>query len=257
MPGASAGKLGRRSEQPGEFEIKVEAETVSAPQFAVWELPDFRRVRQQIHGRVCDDLIGVASILATLVALRRARAKVNVLGVLTRAEEVGFHGALALADSGRIPKEALVISLETSRELPPVRMGQGVILRVGDRASVFNSNATRFLAEVARELAEANKTFKVQRALMSGGTCEGTAYQEFGFETAAVCVALGNYHNCGPQDRIAVEFVDVRDALGMCDLLAAAARQMAHYREFIGRLPLRLRKLLTEARQRFGREAGA
>ena len=49
---------------------------------------------------------------------------------------------------------------------------------------------------------------------MSGGTCEATAYQEFGFQTAAVCVALGNYHNCGPRNRIAAEFgvrIDQRD----------------------------------------------
>jgi hypothetical protein len=37
--------------------------------------------------------------------------------------------------------------LETSRELPGVKMGGGVILRVGDKASIFDSEATRFLAE--------------------------------------------------------------------------------------------------------------
>ena len=40
---------------------------------------------------VCDDLIGVASILATMIDLKRSRARVHVIGVLSRAEEVGFQ----------------------------------------------------------------------------------------------------------------------------------------------------------------------
>ena len=38
-----------------------------------------------------------------------------------------------------------------------------------------------------------------------------------------MCVALGNYHNCGPSDRIAPEYVSVADTLGMARLCAAAA----------------------------------
>ena len=62
--------------------------------------------------------------------------------MISRAEEVGFQGALTVASSRQLPKDSLVISLETSRELPPVKMGQGVIIRVGDRASIFDSAAT-------------------------------------------------------------------------------------------------------------------
>src|SRR5947199_7447198 len=113
-------------------------------------------------------------------------------------------------------------------------MEQGVILRVGDRTSIFDSEAMRFLAEVAAGLKSQNKKFQFQRALMSGGTCEATAYQEFGFETAAVCVALGNYHNCAERNRIAAEFVSISDALSMVELLAAAAKQMPQYSQFIG-----------------------
>jgi len=142
---------------------------------------------------------------------------------------------MGVAAGNALPKNSLVVSLETSRELPGVKMEQGVILRVGDRTSIFDSQAMRFLAEVASGLKTKNKKFQYQRALMSGGTCEATAYQEFGFQTAAVCVALGNYHNCGERKRIAAEFVSMADALGMVELLAAGARQMP-----------RLPKLITE-----------
>jgi endoglucanase len=195
-------------------------------------------------------LVGVASALATLIELKRLKARVHVIAAISRAEEVGFHGALALGANRGLPSNSLVVSLETSRELPGVKMGQGVILRVGDRASVFDSKATRFLAEVAAGTQFDGKPLLFQRGLMAGGTCEGTAYQEFGFQTAAVCVALGNYHNCGPGDRIRAEFVNVEDVWGMVELLAAAARQMSRFKELVARLPKRLDKLRREAETR-------
>ena len=103
-------------------------------------------------------------------------------------------------------------------------MGKGVILRVGDRTSVFDSEAMRFLGEAASGLRTKRRGFQFQRALMSGGTCEATAYQEYGFQTGAVCVALGNYHNCGPTNRIAPEFIDVGDWKDMVKLFVHVAR---------------------------------
>jgi endoglucanase len=200
-------------------------------------------------------LIGAAAVLATLIELRRSRARVHVVGVLSRAEEVGFRGALALAAGRVLPKESLLISLETSRELPGVRMGQGVILRVGDRTSVFDSEACRFVGEVAAGLKAARSDFRSQRALMSGGTCEGTAYQQFGFQTAAVCVALGNYHNCGEASRIKAEYVSVADACSMVELLVATARQMPQYGRFVSKLPKRLHQLLRQALPRLRKTA--
>jgi endoglucanase len=191
----------------------------------------------------------VATVLGTLIELKRGRRPVSVIGVISRAEEVGFHGALTVAASRRLPKDSLVISLETSRELPPVKMGQGVIIRVGDRTSIFDSTATRFLTEVAASLQKRKSAFRFQRALMSGGTCEATAYQEFGFRTAAVCVALGHYHNCAPGARIAAEFVSLSDARGMLQLLAESARQMPAYSKLVERLPVRLKASLRAARR--------
>lgn len=254
MPGAIPARLGRRAGKEKEFEIiagdgKRQIGRV-VPRFAVWELEDFAVRRGLIHGRSCDDLIGVSSILATLIELQRRRAKVHVIGLITRAEEVGFQGALLAVAAKALPKDALMVSLETSRELPPVRMGAGVIVRVGDRASVFGTRPTRFLTEAASDLRKRDKSFRFQRALMSGGTCEATVFQEHGFETAAVCVALGNYHNCGARNRIAAEFVSVTDAEGMTRLLTEAAVRMEEFDPLTGRLNQSLEKLLAEGRQR-------
>lgn len=251
QPDGTPARLVRRlAGEEKRFEFLAERAPVAAPAFAVWDLPEFALRAGRIHGRACDDLIGCAAILATLGELRRRQTRVNVIGVLSRAEEVGFHGALTIAAGKGLPADALVISLETSKALPGVTMGGGVILRVGDKASIFDSTATRFLAEVAGEVAGARPSFGCQRALMGGGTCEATAYQEFGYTSAAVCVALGNYHNCGPRQRLAAEFVSLPDVCAMVDLLVAAAEAMPRWPELTRKLPTRLRGLLTAARQR-------
>lgn len=255
LPGGESARLGRRLGKRKEFELWAARPPAAKPQFAVWELDDFRSCGGRIHGRACDDLIGVAAILSTLIELRRRRDRVHVIGVISRAEEVGFHGALTVATGRSLPKNSFVVSLETSRELPGVEMGRGMILRVGDRSSVFDSAAARFLAEVGNEVAKRNRRFHLQRALMSGGTCEATAYQEFGFQTAAVCVALGHYHNCAGKNRIAAEYVSTADALGMTELLVAAARRMPRYSPLIAKLPKRLKGLLRGARRRLVRSA--
>jgi putative aminopeptidase FrvX len=246
FPGGIQGRLGKRRAKK-EFELRLESVPTEPPKFGVWDLGDYELKRTRIHGRACDDLIGVASVLATLIELKKRRASVNVIGVLTRAEEVGFHGALLLARSKRLPRTGLVVSLEASRECPPVEMGMGVVIRVGDRSSIFDSEATRFLTEVAGEMK--SKQFRFQRALMPGGTCEGTAFQEHGFQTAAVCVPLGNYHNCTPDGKIAEEFVSVLDACRMVDLLVEAACRMKDYSRLTRKLTDSLAKLEKEARK--------
>jgi endoglucanase len=253
LPQQAKGKLVERLEAEKEFVLESKQRLDGDPTYAVWELEDFAVRKAQIHGRACDDLIGCASILATMVELKQKKVSAHVLGVITRSEEVGFHGALMVAEEKLLPSDALVISLETSREMPPVKMGQGVIVRVGDRSSIFDSEATRFLSEIGSELSKEDKTFRHQRALMSGGTCEGTAYQEYGYQTAALCVALGNYHNCGPRNQIRAEYVSLADATGMVRLLVSAAAQMKRFDELVVRLPGRLEKLAKEARAEFRR----
>ena len=240
MPGRIPAKLGVRVGKQKRFELLADNPLLQMPEFAVWDLPEFESRGGRITGRACDDLIGVACALATLIEVKKER--VNAMALITRAEEVGFQGALALIAEKRVPNDALVLSLETSRELPPVTMGSGVIIRVGDRSSIFDSQATRYLTEVASGIPR----FNFQRALMSGGTCEGTPYQEAGYQTGALCVALGNYHNCGERRMIAAEYVSASDAAGMVRLLVEAVRQVRDFDQLTGKLRSRLQKLARE-----------
>ncbi len=257
LPGVIPARLGRRLGTGKQFEViasRIDLSHQPHPKFAVWELEDFAVRKGRIHGRSCEDLVGVASVLATMIELKRARARAHVIGVISRAEEIGFQGALTVADAKLLPMNSLIVSLETSKELPPTKMSGGVILRVGDRSSIFDSAGMRFLGEVAADLQEKDKRFQFQRALMFGGTCEATAFQEFGYQAAAVCVALGNYHNCHPQGRIAAEYVSLSDACGMVQLLVTAALHMRAYDRITAKLPRRLHALLKEARRNLRRK---
>jgi endoglucanase len=186
----------------------------------MWELPAFIVEDGRIYSRACDDLIGCAAIVALFHDLAELDAEATVYGLFTRAEEVGFVGAIQLAKSKRLPQDVTIVSLECSSEKSPGagRMGDGPIIRVGDKTSIFDDAATAALVKAATDA-----KLPHQRCLMSGGTCEATAYQLYGYRTAALCVALGNYHNCGPDTTIAPEFVAVDDVAGMIALMRAAA----------------------------------
>lgn len=224
---------------------KLKPPTEKFGPFRMWALSPFQVRSGRIYSRACDDLIGCACIVATLRELSEKRAKCSAYGLFTRAEEVGFVGAIQLAKHGIIPKETTIISLETSsRKGGPVKMGAGVIVRVGDRTSVFDSAGTARLLDAAKAA-----EIPHQRALMQGGTCEATAYALYGYRTAAMCVALGNYHNCGPADRIAPEFVSVDDAVAMADLCIALSRSKAA--DPLAALRRRLEKRMKEYRKHF------
>ena len=110
--------------------------------FAMWDLPEFQLRDGLIHARACDDLVGCAVLVALFIELEQTAAEGACVALFTRAEEVGFIGAMKLAASGLIPDDLTIISIETSSERPPAKIGDGPILRVGDKTSIFDSAAT-------------------------------------------------------------------------------------------------------------------
>ena len=160
-----------------------------------WNLPDASESNDMFMARACDDLAGVAACLCVLDRLLELKAKCNVTVLLTRAEEVGFAGAIVAARQRLIPRNCAIIGLETSRATAQAVQGAGPVIRVGDRTSTFSPALTRFMAMTAGGVADEDSEFRYQRALMDGGTCDSTVFHAFGYETGAVCLALGNYHN--------------------------------------------------------------
>jgi endoglucanase len=190
----------------------------------VWALPAATERNGKVHGRACDDIAGCAAMLVLLDRLSRQRARAEVYCLFTRAEEVGFIGAIGAAKAGTVSKRWPIVAIETSTELPNARVGDGPILRVGDRMSVFEPGVTRFCGRVAQELAQRRRKFRFQRRLMDGGSCESTAFLAYGYLATGICLALGNYHNMDKtRGKLAREYISLDDWKLMVDWFEALA----------------------------------
>lgn len=186
----------------------------------IFDIPPIKRAGNRLKMRVADDLTGVVAIVAAIINLSKRGQPVDAFGIFTRAEEVGFHGALAMAIDGRLPRDLIVVSIECSEAYGEIAVGKGPVVRLGDRAGPFDPRACALVSGAAKQLAE--RKFAYQQALMAGGTCEATAFGAFGYATAGIALPLGAYHNQGPNG-VAPEEIDLRDLEGMVELIEAAA----------------------------------
>jgi endoglucanase len=205
---------------------------------AMWDLPAFKVRGDRLYSRACDDLVGCVAILALLAELSRRRIRKRVTAVFTVAEECGLHGAKYLCMKKRLPKSMNIFTVETSKTSANAPIGDGVVIRVGDRGQIFNSPLTRFMMSAARQAKKRNPSFKHQRKLMDGGTCESSLYQAFGYCTSALCVPLGNYHNRNfKQKKIRAEYVSISDLENMVALFIEMARNADELPHYLKRQP--------------------
>jgi putative aminopeptidase FrvX len=223
-----------------------------------WDLPDPEVTEidgvECLATHACDDLAALAAALAAVEELRAARAAGAARGdvrlLLTRAEEVGFIGAIGACKLGTIEPGARLIALENSRSFTDSPIGGGPIVRVGDRVTVFTPEMTSAVAQVAERVSggPAQPTasqkerdlpkWRWQRKLMAGGACEASVFCAFGHASTCVCLPLGNYHNMadlaavqagtntGPA-RVGREYIAVSDYHGLVDLLLECCTELA------------------------------
>ncbi len=225
---------------------------------ARWDLGESRVEDGLLSAPACDDLAAVAAACATMDRLRSESFGRHTRLLFTRAEEVGFIGAIAACRLGTITKGARVLALENSRSFPSDSpIGGGPIVRVGDRLSTFSPTLTAAVSRAAARLAgeevrspgtpsasgdpsrQKAPEYKWQRKLMAGGACEATAFQAYGHDATCICLPLGNYHNMGDLQRVqdgvadaiagaspAPEQIAIKDYEGMIDLLVACAESL-------------------------------
>lgn len=215
---------------------------------ATWDIGPAQLIDGHIHTQACDDLAAAAAALAALDATLDDPAA-NPTLLFTRAEEIGFVGAIGAVRGGAIPKNARFIALENSRSFPDSPIGGGPIVRVGDRISVFSPTLTDAIAKRAEEIAGGPPAphatqkqsdlpaWKWQRKLMAGGACEASVFCNAGYEATCVCLPLGNYHNMADlaavqagtnttPPRVGREYIALSDFEGLVDLLIACARRL-------------------------------
>ncbi len=251
----TAGWVMGHSDGPGYTALSLEAaQPVPAGSFAVYDVGPFQEGDGLLHQPAADDLAGCAAILSALVRCARAAVPADVAGVFTRCEEVGLIGATLVARQRLLPRSTVVVSLEASRALPGAEIGGGPVLRVGDATMAFHPDGEAVLRRARTRLQQRDPQARVQRQLMSGGTCEAVAYALAGYVTAGVAFPLGNYHNAGPDFTIAAEYIHRRDLETGADLLLAAAECLAEAPEPIAE---RLAQRADEAAGRLQETAGA
>ncbi len=183
--------------------------------FATWNFP-VTIENGKIEGPACDDLIGCACIVWTLLELERLGLETTVHAAFTRAEEVGWFGAWHLGQKWPFGSGSVFLSLETSRPVNGATFGQGPIIRVGDRLSVFDSEAISVLMQTASE-----QGIRVQRCLLDKGACEASALQALGHRSVGISIPLGNYHNTTDKQTLAPEYVMLSDVSDTVSLLTA------------------------------------
>jgi putative aminopeptidase FrvX len=199
--------------------VAIDGTIPAEADFAVWNLPKARCTKRLFLSPACDDLAQAATVLALLRRLALAGAPGSVHALFTRAEEIGFAGAFAALKGAEALGPMPTLSLECSQTRGFARVDAGPIVRVGDRLSVFDSAVTHWIETAFRDLQGVRPGTVWQRLLMGGGACEGSVFHRAGLPTGALCVALNNYHNMGPQGTIRAESISLRDWQGLYDFL--------------------------------------
>ena len=200
-----------------------EANLGDLPRPVVPDLPDFSLEDGLIKMRAADDLAGCAAILAALESIVNTSTEGNVYGLFTRAEETGLVGARLAAESELLPKNTIIVSVETSSVLPGAEICEGVVIRTGDRAATFDYEAEAYLGQAVHKIKSANPDFKIQRQLMSAGGCEASAFKAFGYKVTGTAFPLGAWHNRG-EAGVEPEFISKDDFVDGAILIAEAAK---------------------------------
>ena len=223
------------------------------PAAVIFDLPDFNLDGDTIRMRAADDLGGCASILAALERLVADSVETDFYAVFTRAEEGGLHGARLMAEAGTLPRDTLVVSVETSSIIPGIAQGEGPIVRTGDRVYTFDADAEQVFHVARESIIGRNPDFKSQRQLMSAGGCEATAFAVFGYKVTGLAYALGNWHNAttsipDPEGGVDSEYISLSDYLGGVALIAEAAVSVAQRNDSATRR--RIRDIPDDIRRR-------
>ncbi|MGI8915997.1 MAG: hypothetical protein ACR2JY_19870 [Chloroflexota bacterium] len=258
-----AGEVREYLPEVGRLRAAVKADvhgTLSRDAFGTLDIPAFSRANGFLALRAADDLAQCACLLLVAERVSTVAESFDVTFVLTRAEEIGLVGATLVAQGGLLPRDAIVISLECSMALPGAEIGKGPVIRVGDARQSFDPRGEALLLAARDELGrqwagQAESAGRaIQRQLMSGGSCEASAFQAYGYITTGLVLPLGNYHNADPNGQAAPEFIHINDAVGEVDLLLAvlaeSSRPLPERRQ-------RLAELAGEAFQRLADTASA
>ncbi len=198
-----------------ENEVFVKTKSLKEPQpnnIFTLNLKSYHKKGDRIYAHTIDDLGGCSALIAGMSYLHKYKRNLdaNVHFVFTRAEEVGFIGLISLIKNNYLQRSGYYISCETSKCILPVQFGKGVVLRLGDRAGIFEERFTNSLFSYFQKKALLEK-YPIQRGLLDGGTCEATPLVINNFKASGFACPLGNYHNLGDDNTLKEEYINAND----------------------------------------------
>lgn len=183
--------------------------------FGAFDYPPFEFQKGLVKTRVADDLAGVVIILSVLSQITNGKC----VGLFTTAEETGFMGTLGFLRDAPIPTSMKFISLEASREMDGAFIGHGPVIRQGDRRILFDQKMTELIERAA-------KGKKYQKRVMTGGSCEASAFSAYGFKVSGMALPLGNYHNQKKNGRPGPEIIALKDLEIAVEILVQLFKDM-------------------------------
>ena len=232
----------------------------------MWDLPSPQLSNGILRATTIDDVAGCGLLLGALMELGDRPLDTEVWMLFTRAEEIGFVGALGLARSGVLPDSLPVISVEMSKAITGATQGMGPVIRLGDATTVFDNGLILLMKDRAAALRETDSSFMYQKAFMEGGSCEATVLNAYGYRSAGMAIPLGNYHNqtpAGPNEiwRVDLEEINFNDLKNGVDLVVSMCEDFISVndveKELLGRLETRVEDSVTVLEQRHQKRMNA
>ncbi len=170
-----------------------------------------------LASRAIDDRLGCAALvaLAWRIADGEVKPRARVVLAWTVQEEVGLRGALVAAQRVDADLAVAVDTMACCRPevTGPARWGGGPIIRAMDNAYIADPGLVARLKSLAE-----SRGLRVQVAPAGGGT-DAAAFQRHGIRSIALTAPVKYTHST-------VEMLNLEDARGLLDLLAAVAEEL-------------------------------
>ncbi|MCO6432122.1 MAG: hypothetical protein J5J00_14780 [Deltaproteobacteria bacterium] len=160
----------------------------------MWDMAPFREKGSWIAGRGFDDNLGAAILLYLLHHASRRRTAWGFQVLFTRAEEVGYVGAIELVRQKSFKLEKSILTVEMPRSAGALVAGNGVVIRAGDSMMDFDPLVSLRLNALARRLS-GKSWFKSQRGLGLLGGTESTVFQLEQCKVGSLCLPVKDAHN--------------------------------------------------------------
>ena len=205
-------RLGTSSAAASEALGVAAGQTVTMPKQYV------RLAGTRATGRSFDDRVGSTALVLALRHLDRAKLRHAVVFLWSTREEIGLEGARAAAAQlgtsvARVHAVDTFVSADSPLELPTYAvapLGRGAVARAVDNSSVTPLAVLDTLTRIARM-----RGIALQIGATSGGN-DGSVFVPYGVVDVPIGWPLRYSHS-------PAEVVDLRDVLGLADLVRAIA----------------------------------